>query len=466
MTSGSPPAGYAATQDYLFGLKSAGVKFGVDRMRLLSALLGNPERKVPCIHVAGTNGKGSVAAMLEAILRASGQRTGLYTSPHLVRLGERVQVNRGMLTEEEITAFAGELKPLADSLASKGGPDDRPTFFEFMTAMAFLQFVRRGCTFSVIEVGLGGRLDATNIVEPEVSVVTSIGLDHCEMLGNTFEAIAGEKAGVIKPGRPVVIGRVPLGAETTLRRVAASRGSRLVSVREEYGDDVERYPRTSLEGDYQRWNAATATLAARLLPPAFGVTQEAIESGLGAVDWPGRWQRTVLGGRLAILDASHNPEGAGVLEFEPRPSPSRDRAPSGCDRRGTRGNEGGPAPRGPFPALPRDPPRRAAPGAGDLPRRARGARPQDVWRTHRALHGRGALPLAVPLHRRGARRHHRRDRLDLPPRRGAEQAGAEAGPGRGPPAGFLSARAQASRRSSSVAGRSLTIWEGPGPTPR
>jgi dihydrofolate synthase/folylpolyglutamate synthase len=314
MTSGSPPAGYAATQDYLFGLKSAGVKFGVDRMRLLSALLGNPERKVPCIHVAGTNGKGSVAAMLEAILRASGQRTGLYTSPHLVRLGERVQVNRGMLTEEEITAFAGELKPLADSLASKGGPDDRPTFFEFMTAMAFLQFVRRGCTFSVIEVGLGGRLDATNIVEPEVSVVTSIGLDHCEMLGNTFEAIAGEKAGVIKPGRPVVIGRVPLGAETTLRRVAASRGSRLVSVREEYGDDVERYPRTSLEGDYQRWNAATATLAARLLPPAFGVTQEAIESGLGAVDWPGRWQRTVLGGRLAILDASHNPEGAGVLD--------------------------------------------------------------------------------------------------------------------------------------------------------
>ena len=313
MTSGSPPAGYAATQDYLFGLKSAGVKFGVDRMRLLSALLGNPERKVPCIHVAGTNGKGSVAAMLEAILRASGQRTGLYTSPHLVRLGERVQVNRGMLTEEEITAFAGELKPLADSLASKGGPDDRPTFFEFMTAMAFLQFVRRGCTFSVIEVGLGGRLDATNIVEPEVSVVTSIGLDHCEMLGNTFEAIAGEKAGVIKPGRPVVIGRVPLGAETTLRRVAASRGSRLVSVREEYGDDVERYPRTSLEGDYQRWNAATAPLAARLLPPAFGVTQEAIESGLGAVDWPGRWQRTVLGGRLAILDASHNPEGAGVL---------------------------------------------------------------------------------------------------------------------------------------------------------
>ncbi len=314
MTSGSPPAGYAATQDYLFGLKSGGVKFGVDRMRVLAALLGNPERKVPCVHVAGTNGKGSVSAMLEAILRASGQRTGLYTSPHLVRLGERVQVNRGMLTEEEITAFVRELRPLADAIASGAGPDDRPTFFEFMTAMAFLQFERKSCGFSVIEVGLGGRLDATNIVEPEVSVVTSIGLDHCEMLGNTFEAIAGEKAGIIKAGRPVVIGRVPLGAETTLRRVAASRGSPLLSVREEYGDDVERYPRTSLEGDYQRWNAATASLAARLLAPGFGVTPKAIESGLGAVDWPGRWQRTVLGGRLAILDASHNPEGAAVLD--------------------------------------------------------------------------------------------------------------------------------------------------------
>ena len=314
MTTGSPPAGYAAIQDYLFGLKTAGVKFGVDRMGILSAKIGNPEKAVPCIHVAGTNGKGSVSAMLEAILRASGQRTGLYTSPHLVRLGERVQVNRGILTETEITAYVQELQPLADGIASKGGLDDRPSFFEFMTAMAFLQFARKRCDFSVIEVGLGGRLDATNIVEPEVSIVTSIGLDHCDMLGNTFEAIAGEKAGIIKPGRPVVIGRMPLAAETTVRRVAASMGARVVSVREEYGDDVACYPKPSLEGDYQRWNAATAVLAARLLPGRFSISDRSIESGLGAVDWPGRWQRTVLGGRLAILDASHNPEGAGVLD--------------------------------------------------------------------------------------------------------------------------------------------------------
>ena len=216
-------AGYPAVQDYLFGLKAAGMKFGVDRMRILSALIGHPERAVPCVHVAGTNGKGSVSAMLEAILRASGQRTGLYTSPHLVRLGERVQVNRTPLSEGEIAAFTRELQPVADRIASDGGIDDRPSFFEFMTAMAFLKFARARCDVSVIEVGLGGRLDATNIVEPEVCVVTSIGLDHCEMLGSTLEAIAAEKAGIIKPGRPVVMGRMPPEAEAALRRVASAK---------------------------------------------------------------------------------------------------------------------------------------------------------------------------------------------------------------------------------------------------
>jgi dihydrofolate synthase/folylpolyglutamate synthase len=314
MTSELPLAGYPAIQDYLFGLKTAGVKFGVDRMRILSAMIGQPEAAVPCIHVAGTNGKGSVSAMLESILRASGRRTGLYTSPHLVRLGERVQVNRHILTEAEITDYVHELQPVADRIASEGGQGDRPSFFEFMTAMAFLQFARKGCDFSVIEVGLGGRLDATNIVVPEVSIVTSIGMDHCDLLGNTFESIAAEKAGIIKPGRPVVMGRMPPDAEATVRRIAAEKGSKIVSVREEYGDEISRYPHPNLEGDYQRWNAATATLAAGLLAPGFGVSDQAIESGLRSVDWPGRWQRTQLGGRLAILDASHNPEGAAVLD--------------------------------------------------------------------------------------------------------------------------------------------------------
>jgi dihydrofolate synthase/folylpolyglutamate synthase len=314
MTSELPLAGYPAIQDYLFGLKTAGVKFGVDRMRLLSAEIGHPERVVPCIHVAGTNGKGSVSAMLESILRSSGKRTGLYTSPHLVRLGERVQVDRRILSEQEIIRFVGELRPVAERIAAMGGPGDSPTFFEFMTAMAFLQFARSRCDFSVIEVGLGGRLDATNIVEPEVSVITSIGMDHCDMLGNTLESIAGEKAGIIKPGRPVVIGRMPPQAESTVRRIAASNGSRVLSVREEFGEDIASYPRTNLECDYQRWNAATATLAANLLPSGYGVSATSVDSGLRTVDWPGRWQRTNLGGRLTILDASHNPEGAAVLD--------------------------------------------------------------------------------------------------------------------------------------------------------
>jgi dihydrofolate synthase / folylpolyglutamate synthase len=304
---------YAAVQDYLFSLKVQGPKFGIDRMRLFTAALGHPERRYPVIHVAGTNGKGSVSAMLDAILHAAGRRTGLYTSPHLVKLGERVQVDRQLLREDEIVAFVNELRPAADA-QGRANPDDHPSFFEFMTAMAFLQFARRQVDVAVVEVGLGGRLDATNVVEPEVAVITSIGLDHCEMLGHELEQIAAEKAGIIKPGRPLVLGRVPPEAERVIRTMAAERGAPVHSVRAEFGEAVDCYPHTNLEGDYQRWNAATATLAARLLPAAAGATDAVIARGLLHTNWPGRWQRLVLGGRRLILDASHNPEGAQVLD--------------------------------------------------------------------------------------------------------------------------------------------------------
>jgi dihydrofolate synthase / folylpolyglutamate synthase len=268
---------------------------------------------VPCLHIAGTNGKGSVAAMVDAILHAAGWRTGLYTSPHLVKLGERVQVDRRLLSEEEIIAYVAELKPLAAQIAA-GDPDDQPSFFEYMTAMAFLQFARQRCDIAAIEVGLGGRLDATNIVTPEVSLITSIAMDHGEILGGDIEQIATEKAGIIKAGRPVVIGRMPRAAEFRIRTLAAQRGSPVFSVGETYGDDVDAYPRTNLEGDYQRWNAATATLAVRALEQKWRITDDAIARGLAHVDWPGRWQRVHIGGRIAILDASHNPEGAQVLD--------------------------------------------------------------------------------------------------------------------------------------------------------
>ena len=306
------PAGYAALTEYLFAQRAHGPKFGVDRMALLAAELGHPERAVPCVHIAGTNGKGSVAAMLDAILHAAGWRTGLYTSPHLVNLGERVQVERRPLAASDIAAHVAELRPIAERLAV-ANPDDHPGFFEFMTAMAFLEFARRRCDIAVIEVGLGGRLDATNIVVPEVSVITSIAMDHCEYLGETLELIASEKAGIIKAGRPLVIGRLPAAAEQTIRRIAAERNAPVTSVVEVYGEDTARYPHTNLEGDYQRWNAGTATLAARALAPRWKITDAAIARGLSHVDWPGRWQRVRLNGRSLILDASHNPEGAQVL---------------------------------------------------------------------------------------------------------------------------------------------------------
>jgi dihydrofolate synthase/folylpolyglutamate synthase len=308
-----PSTDYNQVTDYLYALKAGGVKFGIDRMRRLAAALGHPERTYPVIHVAGTNGKGSVSAMLDAILHAAGWRTGLYTSPHLVKLGERVQVDRRLLTEAEIVAYVRELRPVAERAAAEAA-DEHATFFEFMTAMAFLQFQRQRVDLAIVEVGLGGRLDATNVVEPEITVVTSIGLDHVAELGGTIALIAREKAGIIKPGRPVVIGRLPAEAERVVREVAAGQGAPVHSVREAFGDDLAGYPATNLEGDYQRWNAATATLVARLLPAQWKLTPEIIGRGLGQVNWPGRWQRTTLGGRALILDASHNPEGAAVLE--------------------------------------------------------------------------------------------------------------------------------------------------------
>lgn len=313
MNPGLHPPEYAAVEAYLFARKAQGRKFGIERMRLLAAELGHPEQRLPFVHVAGTNGKGSVVAMLDAILHAAGWRTGMYTSPHLVHLGERVQVERRVLSEAEIVDYFKELRPIADRLAA-GDPDDAPGFFEYLTAMAFLQFARQRCDLGVIEVGLGGRLDATNIVVPEVSVITSLAMDHCEILGDTLEQIAFEKAGIVKPGRPVVLGRVPAVAAGVIRRIARERGCRVTSVEERFGDDLERYPHTNLEGDYQRWNAATATLAAEALGSAWRITPETVTAGLTHVDWPGRWQRVRLGGRLVILDASHNPEGARVLD--------------------------------------------------------------------------------------------------------------------------------------------------------
>lgn len=314
MNAASGEAEYASAVAYLLELKSRGVSLGLERMERFLAALGNPHRAVPCIHIAGTNGKGSVAAMLEAIFRAAGWRTGLYTSPHLVRLGERVQVSRQLLSEQQIASYVRELRAVVANLENAYGAGAVPSYFEFMTALAFLHFARSDCGISLIEVGLGGRLDATNLVVPEVSVITSIGLDHSEILGGTLAEIAAEKAGIVKYGRPVVMGNLPAQAEGVVRQIARARDARLLSVAAEFGDAGSVYPRTNLEGDYQRWNAATATLAARAVGEKFSLSEDLIERALMQVDWPGRWQRFSIDCRRVILDTSHNADGATTLE--------------------------------------------------------------------------------------------------------------------------------------------------------
>lgn len=298
---------YETTKNYLYGLRNRGSRYGLERMPPFMRALGNPETRYPVVHVAGTNGKGSVCAIIESILRAGGYKTGLFTSPHLVRLGERVQIDRRILPEEAIIGYTEELKFAAERV-SAGDPELHPTFFEFMTAMAFLHFAREEVDAAVVEVGLGGRLDSTNVVTPAVSVITSIGLDHCEQLGDTLARVAGEKAGIVKPGVPVVLGRLRPEAEAPILAVAAEKGCRVYRVADVYGEDPENHPRCALGGDCQRLNAATALLALRAVADRFPVPEKAVETGLGTVEWPGRWQEIGLGGRRLILDATHNEE--------------------------------------------------------------------------------------------------------------------------------------------------------------
>ena len=305
---------YPQVKEYLYSLKYHGAKYGIDRMRLLSEALGHPERTFPVIHIAGTNGKGSTAAMLEAIYRAAGLKTGLFTSPHLVHQGERIQVNRKILSHKAIVDYVRDLRPIAEEIG-RLNPDDHPSFFEFMTAMAFLTFARENVDVGLIEVGLGGELDATNVVEPELSIITSISYDHTEILGDSLEEIARAKAGIIKQGRPVLIGRLPAAAEAEIRRIAGTRSAPVHSVREVFGEDIADYPQPALDGPHQRWNAATATLAARILAGRLPVTQAQVDAGLRNVRWAGRWDvRALPGGKTLIFDAAHNEEGAQVLE--------------------------------------------------------------------------------------------------------------------------------------------------------
>jgi dihydrofolate synthase / folylpolyglutamate synthase len=281
---------YTEALRWLYSTQAAGVKLGLENVRRLLDALGNPHRQLACIHVAGTNGKGSVSAMLDAVARAAGLRTGLFTSPHLVRFNERIQVSGQPITDDEVLSG---LSVIREAIARSGCT---PTFFEITTALGFQHFLTRRVDLAIMETGLGGRLDATNLITPLVSVLTSIDLDHQKILGDSRAKIAREKAGIIKPGVRVVSIAQTADVCEVIEEVAAALGSPVIYVTEPITD-----LQIGLSGSHQRLNAAVVrdTLAVAKL----GISSEALKSGLKSVFWPGRFQ--ALGDRLTI-DGAHN----------------------------------------------------------------------------------------------------------------------------------------------------------------
>jgi dihydrofolate synthase / folylpolyglutamate synthase len=318
--------------EYLFSLEKLGIKFGLENIRTICAALGNPQDCCRSVIVAGTNGKGSVVAIADAALRLSGVRTGRYTSPHLVRLEERFAVGGQPVATSRLREAAGEVRLLVERLQAERRLAASPTFFEVTTAVGFDLFRRAGVELMVLEVGLGGRLDATNVADAMAAAVTTIDLDHERLLGATIPEIAAEKAGVIKPGMTVVVGERRPEAYGVFERVCRDRGARLLPAYEGVetsagvagGETTLRLTtpsgsygplRLGLRGRHQVHNAVVAVrLIEALGPLGFAVTGEAIERALEETRWPGRLDLVRLPeGRQALLDAAHNPAGARVL---------------------------------------------------------------------------------------------------------------------------------------------------------
>lgn len=299
---------YAEALDFLFP-RTTTIKFGLTTTRALLRSLGNPHEVMPSIHIGGTNGKGSVSTLVAAALREAGWRVGLYTSPHLISFRERIQVNDVPISEDAVAMWTGRL--LSPILERKA------TFFEATTALAFADFAARGAEIVVVEVGLGGRLDSTNVVRPLVSGVTKIARDHMKYLGDTLESIACEKAGIAKPGVPFVIGESNPGLVEVLRREArravARAGGRAGGQADSAGGadirvlppDYEWCGPLSLSGPHQRRNAAVAHGILTALPEPYRPTAEQIEQGFGTARVAGRLDRR---GRW-LFDVAHNPDG-------------------------------------------------------------------------------------------------------------------------------------------------------------
>ena len=308
---------YAETVAYLQGLEAAtGWDLKLERVRAALDRLGHPERALPAIHVAGTNGKGSVAALCESVLRAAGHRTGLYTSPHLVDLVERIRAGGATIPRGTVVELVDELR---GRLAGLG-----LTHFEFVTVLAFVWFARIGVDVAVVEVGLGGRLDATNVVPSQVSVVTPVAMDHEAHLGTDLATIAAEKAGIVKPGVPVCLGPQPPEAAAVLRRTAAQVGAPLLQAGVDGrldGDVFEgggvRWDGLSvrLAGGFQRDNAEVTLLALASVRERWPCPPAAVRAGLAGVQWPGRLA-VLEGTPPVVLDGAHNPAAAAAAAAE------------------------------------------------------------------------------------------------------------------------------------------------------
>jgi dihydrofolate synthase/folylpolyglutamate synthase len=283
-------AAYDIAVEWLFATQQRGMKFGLENMRRLLVALDEPQKSLKVIHVAGTNGKGSVCAMLDSLARSAGIKSGLFTSPHLVRFNERIQVDRKPIGDDSVVSGLHRIREQLHD-------DYYPTFFEITTALALDYFRAVNVDLAILETGLGGRLDATNIVTPLASVLTSIDLDHQKWLGNTIDEIALEKAGIIKPAVPVV--SVPQIAQVrrVIEQVALERSAPLYYVNRPLSDMF-----VGLPGSHQRINAALA--CETLVHAGFNLTEQERREGLANVFWPGRFQR--LGARI-VLDGAHNP---------------------------------------------------------------------------------------------------------------------------------------------------------------
>lgn len=306
--------------EYIDGMQWFGSKPGLSRVAALLEKLGEPQKKLRFVHIAGTNGKGSCAAMTASVMKAAGYRTGLFTSPYLMRFNERMQINGHEIEDDELAALVGEIKPFAEAM------EDHPTEFELITALAMLWFYREKCDIVVLEVGLGGRLDATNVIDaPEAAVIMNIGLDHTRVLGDTPELIAAEKAGIIKPGCDCVLYQQSESVEQVIRRCCSERGAALHTadfslIKSEfdsldgqvfsYRGDAYAIP---LLGANQLKNAAVVIeLAGVLRGKGWRIPQEDLEHGLYAVNWPARFE-IVHEEPYFVVDGGHNPQCAATV---------------------------------------------------------------------------------------------------------------------------------------------------------